>query len=156
MKKVLLLAPLFLQFGNANSQQATTSAGGNASGSGGTVSYSIGQVGYSTTSGSYVTLTAGVQQPYTIQTVGLPDVDHPFTLQVYPNPTSSDLTVVLLDAQSGPYRCQLLDALGKVVSECPVEGKQTRLATGHLPASMYFLQVLRDHRVVQSFRIVKN
>ena len=156
MKKVLLLTPLLLHLVNANSQQATTSAGGNATGIGGSASYSVGQVGYTTMNGSMLSVTAGVQQPYIIQSVGLPEEARPVQLQIYPNPTNSDLTLVLLDEQAGPLHCRIIDALGNIVSESLVEGRQARLTTGQLPASIYFLQVSRENRVLQSFRIVKN
>ncbi|MFM2136384.1 MAG: hypothetical protein RL021_1784 [Bacteroidota bacterium] len=153
---MLLLTPLLLQLGNAVSQQATTGAGGNAIGNGGSASYSIGQVGYTTMNGTSLSVTAGVQQPYIIQTVGFTEGPLPVRLEVYPNPTSSDLSIILKEDLKGPLHCRIIDALGNVVVETLLEGYHSRLATGHLPASIYFLQVADENHVLQSFRIVKN
>jgi hypothetical protein len=63
--KTLKINILLLSVGlTAQAQQATTAAGGNASGSACNVSYSVGQIVYTTITGSTARLAQGVQQPY--------------------------------------------------------------------------------------------
>jgi len=155
MKNVLLLIGLLSAGNYGIAQQTTTAAGGNGSGPGGSISYSVGEIGYTATSGAMISLTAGVQQPYAVQSVGLTKPEHQYLLEVYPNPTSADLTLSIPDYQGQPILCQVMDALGHVVTSKTVEGPLTRLATGQLPASIYYVQVLQNERTVQSFRIIK-
>ncbi|MFM2207810.1 MAG: hypothetical protein RL213_1785 [Bacteroidota bacterium] len=136
-------------------QQATTTSGGNASGQGGTVSYTVGEVAASFSSGSNGQVAAGVQQPYLIQSVGIRPLPNHFLTDVYPNPTTSDLTLTVSDFQSNRLSCKVIDALGQTVLNRELEGPQTLLQTGHLPASVYYVQVLEGDRIVRSFRVVK-
>src|SRR4030042_5256555 len=78
------------------SQQAVSTAGGEATGAGGTVSYTIGQVTYTTNSESEGTVSQGVQQPYEIFVISSSEDRYgiTFELSVYPNPASTNLKLV--------------------------------------------------------------
>jgi hypothetical protein len=154
MKNSLLLIGMLCALASEG-QQATTTSGGNASGPGGTLSYTAGEVAASFISGSNGQIAAGVQQPYLIQSVGIRPLPNLFSTEVYPNPTTSDLTLTVADFQSSRLSCKVIDALGQTVFARELEGPRTLLQTGHLPASVYFVQVLEGDRIVRSFRIVK-
>jgi hypothetical protein len=65
INKLLQLTLLLLGFVlTAQAQQATTAAGGNATGSGGSVAYSVGQIVYTTHTGTTGSVAQGVQQTY--------------------------------------------------------------------------------------------
>jgi len=67
IKNLSLVILLFLELSKLQAQEATTTAGGEASGSGGYASYTVGQVVYTTKTGTNGnSVIEGVQQPYEI------------------------------------------------------------------------------------------
>ena len=95
-KKQTLSAIFLLAIGltGLKAQQATTTSGGNASGSGGSASYSVGQVVYTTNTGAGGSVSQGVQQPYEISIVsGIEEQGITLTCTAYPNPTTDYLTL---------------------------------------------------------------
>ena len=86
--KKIKLSVLLLGIGmTVQAQQATTTSGGDASGSGGTAAFSVGQVVYTANTNASGTLSQGVQQAYEIFTLSIKETELNISLKVFPNPT---------------------------------------------------------------------
>lgn len=160
MKKVIIknLCLLFC-FGIANSyaQEATTSSGGDASGSGGTVAYSVGQVAYTYETGTNGDVNQGVQQPYEIFTVGIEETIIDISFSVFPNPSTDYLTLKVQDYEDKKMEYQLFDMQGKLLINEQILVNQTQINMNNLPPATYFINVVnQENKRVQSFKIIKN
>jgi len=118
-KKQTLSAIFLLAIGltGLKAQQATTTSGGNASGSGGSATYSVGQVVYNTNTGAGGTVTQGVQQPFEISVVsGIEELGINISYTAYPNPTTSNI-VLEIDASSVETQNIASQSNGKISNE---------------------------------------
>ncbi len=140
----------------ATAQQATLAAGGDASGSGGTVSYSVGQVAYTTVSGSSARLSQGVQQAYEIYSVGIEDWAAGMLMNVFPNPTTDQVTLEVAGSHPLPIAYRLTDTHGRLIGSETITTSQTLIDMRHCAEATYFLTVTVADRQVQTFKIVKN
>lgn len=139
----------------AYAQEASTSAGGDATGSGGSVAYSVGQVVYTTNTGTTGSVAQGVQQTYKISSVGL---DHPsinLKLAAYPNPTTDYLILEVQGDEAPKLTYQLLDLNGKVLGNSKLTGTQTNIDMGSLLPASYFVKVYQGNTVVKTFTVIK-
>ncbi len=156
-KKVNLSA-LLLGLGlAAQSQQATTATGGNASGSGGTVAYSVGQIVYTTNTGTTGSVAQGVQQPYEISIVlGIDNHSINLGLSAYPNPTTNYLTLNVGNFELSTLNFQLYDISGKLIERRKIISISETIAMENLPTATYFLKVTNNNKEVKTFKIIKN
>lgn len=158
-KKTILLGILLFGCGTFGSlaQETTLTAGGDATGSG-SASYSIGQAFYVTSSGADATVADGVQQAYEISsTIGIEEYDViTLDFEVYPNPTSSSLTLDLKDFSPSELGYVLYDVSGRLIEREGLSQSKTNIEMTHLPESMYFLKVTDGTSVVKTFKIIKN
>jgi len=142
-----------------HAQQATTSSGGDASGSGGSVAYSVGQIVYTTNSSANGSLIQGVQQPFEISiTTGLTETGIHLSINAYPNPTIDYLTLIVdastvLVNQSMSY--QLYDISGKLLESNTIASSSTSIEMKQLATATYFLKVFDKHKEVKTFKIIK-
>lgn len=157
MKK-LKASVLFLIFSGAiHAQEATLSAGNNASGQGGTVNYSVGQIAYTTHSGINGSSAQGVQQPFEIMAVvGVEIKEIQLELSVYPNPTAHFLTLKIGNYTQENLSFQLTDLEGKLISSDLITKDLTQIPMNQLPAAGYFLAVNAGGQLIKNFKIIKN
>lgn len=159
-KKKLLTALMLLLLGgltNLQAQVATTTAGGEASGSGGSSSYTLGQVVYTTNTGTNGSVAQGVQQPYEISTtVGINETTINLELSVYPNPTTNFLQLKIESEQLENLSYQLIDLQGKVIESKKVSNTTTTVTMENLLPATYFLRVTDNNQIVKTFKIIKN
>ncbi len=155
--KKIKLSVLLLAIGiTTQAQQATTTSGGEATGSGGTVAYSVGQVVCTTNSDASGTVSQGVQQAYEIFTVGINEAELNISLSVFPNPTADNLTLQISDYNNEKLSYQFYDMQGKLLSKGQVTAQQIQINTASLPLATYFIHVVnQDNKKVQSFKIIK-
>jgi hypothetical protein len=140
----------------AHAQQATTAAGGNASGSGGTVAYSVGQIVYTTYASSSGSVAQGVQQPYEISSVLV--IDNPtinVQLSAYPNPTSNFLQLNVGKADLSACSFQLIDINGKLLESRKINNSIEKIGLENLSSATYFLKVSINNKEVKIFKIIK-
>lgn len=141
-----------------HAQESTVAAGGNASGSGGNISYSIGQTVDTNHSSPGFEVTSGVQQPYEISIeLGVENNLASLHLNAYPNPTIDDLTLNVGDIEtSAVLSFKLFDMHGKLIDSNRITGTSKTISMGSLPASIYFLKVIRNNKEIKTFKIIKN
>jgi hypothetical protein len=155
-RPLTMLLAVMLWFGYAQAQESSNSSGGNATGISGTVAYSIGQVTYTTNTGSSGNIAQGVQHAYGIFTSGNSETTLNISLNVFPNPTSENLTIQISDFSNEKLSYQIYDALGKQITNGKIVGPQTHINTSILPASTYFINVVnKENKNVKSFKIIK-
>lgn len=159
LKKTKILSVILLGFGlpSLHAQEATLSAGGDASGNG-SLSYSIGQVFYVTDSGVDGTIAPGVQQAYEISSiVGVKEYDA-ITLgfNIYPNPTIDYLTLDVNDFPLEKLDYVLHDLSGRVLLTDALHQNKTIIEMINFPPSTYFLKVSDGTAIMKTFKIIKN
>lgn len=160
MKKNLIVLILTV-LGGASSlfaQQATATAGGEATGVEGTVSYTVGQVVYTSKTGSNGSITQGVQQPYEISVVtGILEAQGiSLETSIYPNPTTDYLTVRIENYETDNLQFMVFDINGKLLKTVKATGNQTEILTSEFVPSSYFIKVIDGKKEIKTFKIVKN
>lgn len=121
----------------AYSQQNTVSTGQDISGSGGSVSLSIGQIDYQNNSGSNGNINQGVQQPFELFPLSIPE-NSPYTIELFPNPTTEFLSLKISDANAfSMYR--IFDMNGKVIINGTINSTQLMINLKHVAAGEYHL-----------------
>ena len=156
-QKKAKLSALLLGLGLAvQAQQATTAAGGDASGSGGTVAYSVGQLVYSTSTAAGGSVSQGVQQPYEISVVSVMEGRQVIIdLRVYPNPTTGQLILSISDNELTDLNYQLFSLTGQLIESQKVAGATATIRMEALQSATYFLNVTSDNKTLKSFKIIK-
>jgi len=112
-----------------------------------------------TTAGALTVTAATVDAPVPSNcgTTGLlsHDQEDNQVVNVYPNPFSNFLTMVVNDASAiNKTELQLYNVLGSLVYNAVVTEQTTTLDTGTLPSGIYFYQVIHDGKVIQTGRLV--
>lgn len=141
--------------GTLYAQQGISAGGGVASGSGGSSSYTAGQIDYSV-KGSAGQMTEGLQQPYEILTLATDETDSVKNITLYPNPVKD---ILFVDFNSESFRNSgyvLYDAQGKLLKKGTFSVQKNEINLSTLSASVYIIQILRDNRVIKTFKIIKN
>ena len=150
------LLPVLLISGSFFSQDRTTASGGDINNASGSISYSIGLIDYNEISGLDGTINQGVQQPYELFSVGIVENDENFTITVFPNPTSQQLTLTFEDDPDQNLQYNLLDEAGKLLIEGEINSKNTVLDLASLPVASYFLNIKSFERNFRTYKIIKN
>jgi hypothetical protein len=156
LKLITLISLIFL-LPDLMAQNCVAASGGEASGSGGTVSYTIGQVFYRINSGSYGTVTEGVQQPAEIFVItGIIKTDIMLKVSVFPNPAKLFVILKVDDEKIEKFRYQLYDIDGKLLIAKNVTESETSIDISMLKSSVYFLKIINSNREEKTFKIIKN
>lgn len=156
-KKILSAVFLLLGLGGLYAQETVPTSGGDASGSGGSASYTIGQVVYSVNAGATGSLVQGVQQPFEISNlVGIEFEEINLELVAYPNPTQNALFLTIGTYNNEKLTYQLYDMQGKLLDSKPVVNSRTAISMQHLSENTYLLSVLKNDRLIKTFKIMKN
>ena len=150
MRKILFAAALLFTAGATSAQTAVATAGGEA----GTVSYTIGQPFVETAQSDAGSLAPGVQQAYTITTVGVGDVAATVELNAYPNPVADRLTLSVADTDKS-LRYTLTDNNGRALATSEIADALTEIDMANLVPAVYFLRVDDGNVMVRTFKIVK-
>lgn len=156
-QKGLKLCSLFLLglgLTNLDAQQANPASGGNALGSGGTASYSVGIVAYTTETRAAGSVAQGVQHAWEIYTVGI--FENEFEISVFPNPATSHITLQVPGFVDEKFAFRFYDMMGRLLESDILTSRQTHIHTGYLPPGIYILNVMRENKKVQSFKIIKH
>ena len=148
-----ILFLLLLNF--AFAQKSVVATGGNATGTGGTASFSVGQISYKSPTGN--TVSDGVQQPFEIFTLGTDDFPT-IILQaiVYPNPTSSNINLIIENYSIDNLHYNLYDIQGRSIANQKITQQGTNITMENLQSANYFLQVFDNNKTLKTFKIIKN
>jgi hypothetical protein len=156
--KFILIAILagFL-FAHLDGQEAIVASGSNATGSRGTVSYTIGQIAFSTLNGTDEVIVQGVQQPYEISVITTVD-DTPDTsieCVLFPNPTRDAVKVSVVSPAYDGMTFRLYDFNGVLLREITSMAEETVVPMQNLSPATYILRVMKNNKVIKTFKIIK-
>jgi len=156
MKKLFLTFSLFSS-GIILAQESVNTSGSIATGSGGTASYTVGQVAYTSSLGSNGSVSAGVQQAYTITaTTGVDETNFNLEASVYPNPTT-DLLVLSVNELKEDFKYQVLDMAGKLLINGKLTNTQTQLDFSSYAAGSYYVNIIsNENKNMKTFQVIKN
>lgn len=137
-------------------QQSVHTSGGDASGIGGSVAFSIGQTAYTTISGSTGTVAQGVQHAYEIYNVHISEIQLPFSLNIFPNPTTDFLTLEISQFNHENLQFHLIDLNGKAIQVEQIVSSNTLIDMNQLRAATYFVHITQNNTIIHTFKIIKN
>ncbi len=136
--------------------QATVStSGGDATGSGGTVSYSIGQVAFIHGSGTGGSAQEGVQQPFELSQVHVPESMDNIQLSIFPNPAQQQLSIHI-PAIMGRYTLTVLNNVGAVIETHSLLSTLTSIEIGHLSNAVYYIEITDSNKISSRYKLIKN
>jgi len=154
IKFILLLLSIGI---TVQAQQANITSGGDASGNGGTVAYSVGQVVSTTNSNFSGTVSQGIQQAYEIFTLSTKESELNISVSVFPNPTSSNLTLQMKNYNNEKLSYKLFNVQGKLLGNAQIVTQQTQINIASLPIATYFIHVKNQtNNQLYSFKFIKN
>lgn len=139
-----------------SAQNAVVAAGVKATGTGGSISYSVGPIIFKKPDGSVAS--TGLQQPYEIMTLGTPSsVASTVGLTYYPNPTDSNLHLILNQSNFDLYDYEVLTLEGKTVSSVKsIATVDTLIDLASQPTGIYLVTVRYKHEILKTFKIIKH
>lgn len=154
--KILFTLILVFNTISQNAQESIVGTGGNTSESNGSVSYSIGQIAYTSNESSAGSITQGVQQPYEILTLSGAEITNiELLFSVYPNPTTSFVTLKILEIELTQLSFTLFDLQGKLLYERKVAQSSTSIDLESYESGIYILNILDQNKLLKSFKIIK-
>jgi len=151
------LAALVISFiyQTSYAQEVIATSGDYYENPGGSVSFTIGELAIQTLEGNGTILTQGYQQSLLIVTRVDEIEGIPYEIHVYPNPTTSSITLSYSGNDIPKLTYRLVGAAGKVLNNGEIYDEITILQFEHLPPATYFLQVMDSKKQVSTFNIVK-
>ncbi|WP_458628600.1 T9SS type A sorting domain-containing protein [Winogradskyella sp. PC D3.3] len=155
MKLLFYACVLFgLQYGFA--QNNTVVSGGTASGSGGSASYTVGQIDYSAVSSADGSISQGVQHAFEISTLGIDDFPTiSLDMMVFPNPTTSKVTLKIGNYTSEALRYEVYDIYGRKLQFNKILEVESEILFNQLPSATYLLMVFDQRQLLKTFKIIK-
>ena len=85
--------------------------------------------------------------------VGIKDMAKENEINVYPNPATEQLNVLLTNTNDYAS-VQLLDGTGRIISEKAVSAATTTFERGQIPAGVYFVKVMAKDATFSVKRVV--
>lgn len=145
-----------LGLGRAYAQAGMRAAGGLATGTGGRASYSVGQLATVVARGPGGTLSPGVQQPFTITTLGASSQSAiQLDGSVYPNPAPALLHLRMASPVGSGLTWRLTDLGGRQLLSQQVAGPLTTISLADFATGTYLLTVFSATHTLRVFKIVK-
>lgn len=158
-KHFLFSALIFalLCFGNIAvfCQTAFVSTFNQSSGSNGKVSFTVGQSYTLKGTGSNGETINGIQQPYSIYTLGVDDAGFSLEISVFPNPVCDELILKTKDIELKNLSFTLYDLNGIPIETKGIMDSETLIQMDGLQAATYFLKVMNKDKSVKSFKVIK-
>lgn len=155
--KISVLINLLFSCSILLAQDNVSSSANEASSDNGSVSYIIGQAFYlevTTEEGSVSSLP--VLTPYEVEEVTdlVPEVEIEL-LSVYPNPVQNQLVLNLGQYLKGA-QYQVLNVSGQQLLSSNLDVISERLDFSNYSSGVYFVNVLKDQKIIKTFKVFKN
>jgi hypothetical protein len=151
----MFLSPII--WGTLLSQQEIVAGGGYTHEDVGSVSFTIGQSFYKPIENDQFQLSLGIQQVFTVTTVGTINYNpFPISIQVFPNPTMYHLQVQVDGEMQENLAYQITNVQGSQIANGTIEMNELQLDCSHWTSGIYFLQIVKNGKLIQHFKIIKN
>lgn len=156
MKKItVIIFILYSLFPFAQSN--ITVSGKDIMGSNGSISYSIGQIDFINYQSNDNIITQGVQQPFEIFVLDTKEWNSLIDVQVFPNPTSEGIELIINSNHPESFSFILFDIKGKQVKSNVLQSSRNYISLNELSQSVYLLTLLsNDSTYKKTFKIIKN
>jgi hypothetical protein len=148
----LLLGAVF----SSSAQDALSSVGGDGTGSGGSEAFAVGLVVFTEITGAGGSASQGIEHAYEIFPVSVQEAEYDFMLSVFPNPTTDQLLMQVLQVGEINLQYELSDAQGKRLLDGTTSTSQTVFNTSALATGVYFLNIYQNNQSIRLFKIIKN
>lgn len=157
MKKLIfsILSMAALLTTSLSAQQVIATSGGTGQNTAGTITYTLGELVIETYNGTDKKLTQGFQQSRLIITTVNELPDQGYSINAFPNPTTSYLTLKLEKDYPENLRYNLLDITGKVLITGKILNGSAELSFDLLAAGTYFLKLYHEKKEVKTLKVVK-
>lgn len=153
MKKFIVILFVSLFYVNTNAQENILVSGKNNESSSGKVTYSVGLIHYKEASGTGGSSSVGNQIPFEIlETLSL-DEENLVSIKLFPNPTSEAIYLSLKQEEQFNYK--LSDISGREILNGNTSGIQTKINLNNLKSSIYILNIYKDNKLYESYKIIK-
>ena len=149
-KNMFAFSLLICLYIHAGAQSGITSSGFNSD----NVSYSIGLPFYATNTTKEASISEGLIQVFSLEKNS--DVNNltvDIDAKVYPNPTSSYLTLSFSKKDS--YKVLLFDSTGILLNEFNVNEIEYNIPMQNYISGIYYLNVLLENHALKTFKIIK-
>lgn len=154
-KSIVIIFILYSLFPFA--QTNITVSGKEIMGSNGSVSYSIGQIDYQNNQSNDFFITQGVQQPFEIFVLDTKEWNSLIDVQVFPNPTSEGIELIIYSDHPDTFSYILFDINGKQLKSNVLNSSRNYISLNELSQSVYLLTLLsNDSTYKKTFKILKN
>ncbi len=138
-----------------HAQNAVSSTGGTAVSNTHIMSYSVGQIACSNATSANNRLTEGVQQPYTVENVSIPDIKtFDFEISAYPNPASHTLNLKR-SQNDNTLQVELYSVGGQKLHSAIWQGDMLSLDLANLNAGIYCIRIFDQNGKQKVYRITK-
>lgn len=137
-------------------QAAFVSAQDEASGTNGKVDFSLGQSFTLRATGDNGTTINGIQQPFSIYTLGVEDEVANISVSVFPNPVTRGLVLKTPAGLKGKTEYALSGINGNILCSGPCLETETRIDMSEFTAATYVLTVFNKGKNIKSFTIIKH
>ncbi|MCE2769221.1 MAG: T9SS type A sorting domain-containing protein [Saprospiraceae bacterium] len=135
-------------------QNTLSTTGGHIKTNGGSLSFSVGQVSNISKKGSTFYINERVQQVYSKKITAIKELGHLKDIQLYPNPTSEDVTLLFSNKENRSVKYSLIDNVGREIKNGMIVSEKAEISLKNLPSGNYLLLLKSkiEHRV---FNLVK-
>lgn len=142
-KKLRFMSIILIFLGSQTilSQENFVATGEEEEGNFGSITYSIGQIFFQETDNEKVKLNTGLQTPYYSYVFTEP-LKIKLELSVYPNPTVSNVTLLIKDYKPQNLNYKLFSIEGKLIRSGIISQAITSIYMDNLPSSTYILYVV--------------
>lgn len=135
-------------------QNTLSTTGGHIKTNGGSLSFSVGQLSNISKKGSTFYINEGVQQVYSNKITANKEFGHLKDVQLYPNPTSEDITLLYFNKENRLVKYSLIDNVGREIKNGMIVSEKAEISLKNLPSGNYLL-LLKSKIEYRVFNLVK-
>jgi len=152
MRRIFLFVVLLISL-CASAQQAVTSAGGSIKSAKTEVNWTVGETVTDSYVGSKASVTSGVNQPLLIVTTMVASSVNKVEITVYPNPTSSIVTIDVKGCEV--IKLQIHSLSGQLIMSEEKYKTGSKINFGNYSNGVYILDITDNTGNINKYKIVK-
>ena len=155
LKKIFIFVTCIGYLHTWKAQQSINSAGATVTGVDGQYSFSIGQVFVSYQQNAESNIQEGVQQAYTIITNNFNNIKGTETVQLFPNPTTESVNIIINKKTHDNLVFYLFDINGKLQYSGNIRNGNNYLPLKPYSSGIYMAYINQNNQRIFSQKIIK-